>query len=291
MFYKDICNYIKQAQTMTASITALATQQSIKPRRMDFEFSDDIPMDWFAGDPFKSMVLTALSATFPDGERFFVDSVRQFQAGLPKALEREVRGFIGQEAHHGREHDNFNAMMQRKGLPMDDIALFVKKGLSFMRKRLSPERQLAMTCALEHLTAVFAELALTHPEFFEPMDERMKPLWYWHAIEENEHKAVAFDVFQHQVGSYWIRSSQMLLNTLEFFFFSGLHTYQLFKARGIQRDWDMHRRGFSEFFGRNPGWLRKMSGAYLAYYKPSFHPWQRDTSTAMNHWKQVYQIN
>jgi predicted metal-dependent hydrolase len=275
---------------MTASVTPLVTQ-SIKPRRMDFEFSDDIPVDWFGGDPFKSMVLTALSATFPDGERFFVDSVRQFQAGLPKQLAQEVRGFIGQEAHHGREHDSFNAMMQRKGLPMDDIALFVKKGLGFMRKRLSPERQLAMTCALEHLTAVFAELALSEPDFFKPMDERMKPLWYWHAIEENEHKAVAFDVFQHQVGSYWIRSSQMALNTVEFFFFSGLHTYQLFKARGIQRDWAMHRRGLSEFFGRNPGWLRKMSGAYLAYYKPSFHPWQRDTKALMNHWKEVYQID
>lgn len=265
--------------------------QPIQPRRQDFQFSDDIPMDWFGGDPFKSMVLTALSATFPEGERFFVDSVRRYQDRLPAALARQVRGFIGQEAHHGREHDAFNQMMQRKGLPMREIDAFVGKGLHFMRKRLSPARQLAMTCALEHLTAVFAELALTEPDFFADMDPRLQPLWYWHAIEESEHKAVAFDVFQDQVGSYWIRSSQMAFNTVEFFVFSAYHTYQLFKARGIQRDWAMLRRGLNEFFGRSPGWLRRMSGAYFAYYRPDFHPWQRDTRAAMTHWKAVYGIS
>mgnify|MGYP001376047192 FL=1 len=261
------------------------------PRRMDFSFDDAIPMDWFGGDPFKSMVLTALSATFPEGERFFVDSVRHYQKGVSPALARQVSGFIGQEAHHGREHDAFNAFMQRKGLPMDRIDAFVRDGMKFMRRRLSPERQLAMTCALEHFTAILAELALEHPDFFGPMDERVKPLWYWHAIEENEHKAVAFDVFQDRVGSYWIRSSQMLLNTIEFAFFSSFHTWQLFKARGIQRDWKMILNGLDELVGRKPGWLRKMGKAYLSYYRPDFHPWQRDTTAAMNHWKQVYGIS
>ncbi|MFX9799513.1 metal-dependent hydrolase, partial [Acinetobacter baumannii] len=87
-----------------------------------------IPMDWFGGDPFKSMVLTALSATFPEGERFFVDSVRHYQKDVSPVLARQVSGFIGQEAHHGREHDAFNAFMQRKGLPMDRIDAFVRDG-------------------------------------------------------------------------------------------------------------------------------------------------------------------
>lgn len=259
------------------------------PRRMDFVFPDDIALDWFAGDPFKSMVLTALSGTFPEGERFFVDAVRRYQPQVGPALAAQVSGFIGQEAHHGREHDSFNALMQRKGLPMDEINGFVRDGMNFLRKRLSPERQLAMTCALEHFTAILAEMALENPDFFAPMDERVKALWYWHAIEESEHKAVAFDVFQEQVGSYWIRSSQMVINSLEFAFFTGYHTYTLFKARGIQRDWGMLRRGFREFLVE-PGWLRKMGRAYLAYYRPDFHPWQRDTRQAMAHWKAVYGI-
>jgi predicted metal-dependent hydrolase len=275
---------------MTVVNSALSKFNRPQPRRMDFVFDDSIPMDWFGGDPFKTMVLTALSATFPEGERFFVDSVRHYQKNVSPELAAQVSGFIGQEAHHGREHDAFNQLMQRKGLPMKRIEQFVEGGLKFMRKRLSPERQLAMTCALEHFTAILAEMALENPDFFGPMDERVKALWYWHAIEESEHKAVAFDVFQDQVDSYWIRSSQMALNTLEFAFFTTLHTYSLFKARGIQRDWRMHLKGLNEMLGNNPGWLRKMGKAYWSYYKPSFHPWQRDTHQAMNHWKQVYGI-
>lgn len=274
---------------MTATVRALHDSKRPMPRRMDFVFDDSIPLDWFGGDPFKTMVLTALSGTFPEGERFFVDSVRHYQKRVSPALASQVSGFIGQEAHHGREHDTFNDCMQRKGLPMDRISQFVHNGMNFLRQRLSPERQLAMTCALEHFTAILAEMALENPDFFAPMDERVKALWYWHAIEESEHKAVAFDVFQDQVGSYWIRSSQMLINTIEFAFFTGYHTHQLFKARGIQRDWGMLRRGFREFLVE-PGWLRKMGKAYLAYYKPSFHPWQRDTTAAMMHWKAVYGI-
>lgn len=275
---------------MTVVNSALSRFNRPQPRRMDFVFDDTIPMDWFGGDPFKTMVLTALSATFPEGERFFVDSVRHYQKNVSPELAAQVSGFIGQEAHHGREHDAFNQCMQRKGLPMDSIEQFVKGGMKFLRQRLSPERQLAMTCALEHFTAILAEMALENPDFFGPMDERVKALWYWHAIEESEHKAVAFDVFQDQVGSYWIRSSQMAINTVEFIFFTSVHTYSLFKARGIHRDWRMHLKGFNEMLGANPGWLRKMGKAYWSYYKPSFHPWQRDTSHAMNHWKQVYGI-
>ena len=274
---------------MTSQAKILNQVNRPTPRRMDFVFDDSIPMDWFGGSPFKTMVLTALSATFPEGERFFVDSVRHYQKRVSPDLAKQVSGFIGQEAHHGREHTAFNEFMGRKGLPMAEIDEFVEKGMKFMRRKLSPERQLAMTCALEHFTAILAEMALENPEFFGPMDDRVKPLWYWHAIEESEHKAVAFDVFQEQVGSYWIRSSQMVMNSLEFAFFSSYHTYQLFKARSIQRDWKMHREGLKELFVK-PGWLRKMGKAYLSYYKPSFHPWQRDTTKAMNHWKAVYGI-
>ena len=274
---------------MTSQAKILNQVNRPTPRRMDFVFDDSIPMDWFGGSPFKTMVLTALSATFPEGERFFVDSVRHYQKRVSPDLAKQVSGFIGQEAHHGREHTAFNEFMGRKGLPMAEIDEFVEKGMKFMRRKLSPERQLAMTCALEHFTAILAEMALENPEFFGPMDDRVKPLWYWHAIEESEHKAVAFDVFQEQVGSYWIRSSQMVMNSLEFAFFSSYHTYQLFKARSIQRDWKMHREGLKELFVKR-GWLRKMGKAYLSYYKPSFHPWQRDTTKAMNHWKAVYGI-
>ncbi len=122
-----------------------------------------------------------------------------------------MKGFIGQEAHHGNEHDAFNAFMESKGVPTGKVDAYVKDGLKFMAKWLSPERQLAKTCALEHFTAMLAEMILEDPEFIEGMDERMVPLWLWHAVEESEHKSVAFDVYRDQVDSYWVRTSEMAL--------------------------------------------------------------------------------
>jgi predicted metal-dependent hydrolase len=139
----------------------------IQPRRMDFVFDPDIPVYWFAGDQFKSILLTSLSCTFPEGERFFVRSVRHYQKNITNPLlKEEVKGFIGQEAHHGNEHEHFNAVMQEKGLPTKMVEEFVLNGLKMQGKYLSPERQLAKTCALEHFTAMLAETILEYPELF-----------------------------------------------------------------------------------------------------------------------------
>ncbi len=249
-----------------------ADSSKIIPRRMDFEFSDSIPRYWFDGDPFKTLLLSALSCTFPEGERFFIQSVRYYQERItdPELLAR-VRGFIGQEAHHGKEHDGFNALMALKGLPMAKIEHFVKGALAYQKKILSPERQLAKTCALEHFTAMLAETMLKHPELLDGVDERLKPLWLWHAVEESEHKAVAYDVYQQQVGDYGIRIREMMITTVLFSFFTGLHTAQLLKAAGESRNVMAYLRGVDFLWGRK-GVLRRTLPMYFAYYRRDFHP-------------------
>lgn len=268
---------------MTAQVTTHASakrkinQSDIQPRRMDFEFDPSIPVYWFDNDQFKSILLTSLSCTFPEGERFFVRSVRHFQKNIQDPLLREqVKGFIGQEAHHGNEHDVFNDFMESKGVPARKVDAFVKDGMKFLAKWLSPERQLAKTCALEHFTAMLAEMILEHPEFIKGMDERMVPLWLWHAIEESEHKSVAFDVYKDQVDSYWVRSSEMAFTTVEFIGFTFVHYWQLRNEMDDPTDWKSVRNGFNWLMG-NPGWLRKLGKSYLAYYKRDFHPSKRDS--------------
>ncbi len=249
-----------------------ADSHKILPRRMDFVFDDAIPKYWYDGDPFKTLLLSALSCSFPEGERFFIQSVRQYQDKIASPeLQQRVRGFIGQEAHHGREHDGFNAMMNRKGLPMAKIESFVREGLAYQKKILSPERQLAKTCALEHFTAMLAEVMLKHPELLDGVDERLRPLWLWHAVEESEHKAVAFDVYQEAVGDYGVRIREMMLTTILFSFFTGLHTVQLYRAAGETRNWRSYVRGVDFLFGRQ-GVLRRTLPMYLAYYRRDFHP-------------------
>lgn len=250
--------------------------KGIPVRRMDFEFDDAIPKYWFANDPFSTLLLTALSCTFPEGERMFMRSVRHFQSGVKnQELQKQIRAFIGQEANHGKEHEAFNRMMGRKGLPIADIEAFVKTGIQKEEGLLSPERMLAKTCALEHFTAMFAEMILEHPEILEGVDARLMPLWLWHAVEESEHKAVAFDVYQDQVGSYWVRASEMAFTSILFTFFTAFHTTQLLRASGGRSNFKSVVKGIGKLFGPR-GWMTGLLPRYLDYYRPGFHPAQRN---------------
>ena len=58
-----------------------------------------------------------------------------------------------------------------------------------------------MTAAYEHFTAVLATGMLTHPEWLAGTSAELALLWRWHAVEESEHKAVAFDLYRAMGGS------------------------------------------------------------------------------------------
>ncbi len=263
----------------------------IKVRRMDFQFPDDIPEFWFADDPFRTLLLTALSGTFPQGERFFVDSVRAFQDQVhDPELRMAIRAFIGQEAHHSKEHVVLNDMMERKGYAMSKIDEFGRKGLGWLRKRLPPQRQLAMTCALEHFTAILADQLLENRQaFIDQMDPRVAKLWAWHAVEETEHKAVAFDVFRTTVDDEWIRRSQMAINTVTFISIASFHFVQLMRESGRARDLKMWAGGLNFLWG-SPGIFRQLIPAYFAYYKRDFHPWQHDNREAVEKIRREYDL-
>jgi len=127
---------------------------SITVRRMNFAIDKDMEKYWFGGNPLISTFFYALSGTFPDGERFFIDTVRHYRNNVkdPK-LQQEIRAFIGQEAHHGKAHEDFNNALEAKGFPVNTVAAKAKALLDLARKRLKPQRQLAITVALEHVTA------------------------------------------------------------------------------------------------------------------------------------------
>lgn len=263
----------------TLSSTDRIGTAEIPVRRMDFRFDDAIPELWFGGDPVRTMLLTGLSCTFPEGERMFMRSVRHFQERIRSPLlQKQVKAFIGQEAHHGKEHQAFNDMMARKGLPIDKIERFTKTGLSRQEALMSPEHMLAKTCALEHFTAMFAEMLLEHPELIDDIDERLKPLWMWHAVEESEHKAVAFDVYQEQVDSYWIRVSEMALTTVLFSTFSTMHAITLIRASKAAKQSRYTLADRARGLWQHREIFARLGKHYLEYYRPDFHPSQKDSS-------------
>jgi predicted metal-dependent hydrolase len=258
------------------------------PRR-DVELglaAGEIPRDWCANDPFATTFMNALSLLFPEGERFFVDSVKKHKDLITDPeLARAVTGFIGQEAMHGKEHRAFNELLVEHGFPAAPIVdRRLRRFLGRVRKTLSPKSQLAVTCALEHFTSMLAEALLADPRMREDMDPSIRPLWLWHALEESEHKAVAFDVYEAANGGFARRVLLMLLTTVVFFSVQAMvHAWMLSQRRVLLRPWRW-ARGITRLW-LYPGYLARLVPAYLAYFAPGFHPDDRDTRALLESWR------
>ena len=89
------------------------------PIRRDIHF--DLPAEriknWHEQGPFITHFFNALSLLFPQGELFFMDSVRHYRQRIDDPeLKQQIQGFIGQEAMHSREHVAYNDLMQAAGL-------------------------------------------------------------------------------------------------------------------------------------------------------------------------------
>ena len=257
---------------------------AIKPQRMGFEFDEKVPRYWLDNNYLISHTMNALSVLFPEGEQFFVDSVRAFrdQINDPK-LKAEVRGFIGQEAMHSLEHIAMNQHVRDQGMPVEEMEKDLKVILDLARK-LPKRHQLAVTCALEHITAMMADMLLERDDVREDIHETMRPLWVWHAIEETEHKAVAYDVFQQVGGTYAERAFYQLFATAAL---GVVATW--FTGRMVMKD----RKNFSvkgaakgmwRMWGKD-GAFSSLIPAWAEYFKPDFHPWDKDNSELIGRFK------
>jgi predicted metal-dependent hydrolase len=256
------------------------------PRRMDFAFDDSIPKYFFSGNPVISAWVAAMSTSFPDGERFFIDSVRYFEEGITDPeLKKAIKGFIGQEAHHGREHDVFNEWLSTQGLPIEQQQNRLKKVISFAQKHLPEDKQLAITCALEHFTAIMADVYLRNPGIRDAGNPKVEALFYWHAIEETEHKSVAFDVYRASGGSELVRRLIMINVTIGFISqISYMQMRYLYKW-GELFNLKAWLQAVS-FFWVSPGWFRKVIPSYFKYFRKGFHPWQEDNRELLNNWEE-----
>jgi len=262
-------------------------------RDLHFNMHADIPRFWVEGDAHKTRFFDAMSLMFPDGERFFIDSVRAFRADIAddETLNAEVGGFIGQEAMHSREHLEYNERLERQGIGANELVELLKKFQEKRTKKLSLLGQLAITICLEHFTAMLADQVLRHPETMQKSDPRMAAIWQWHALEETEHKGVAFDVFQRVGGSplkQYLRRSRAML------FVTGLFTYRVWqfmwrisKAEGTQKDWHGWLRLLGFLFV-SPGPITRITGQWLSWFVPGYHPWKHDNRKLVEATRQRY---
>lgn len=234
---------------------------------------------WLGGDPVATAWHNGLSGTFPRGEAFFIESVKAFREGAPPRLLAEIRKFVVQEANHTREHVAFNRMAADAGYDMARIDRRVEEMLALTRGR--PRIiDLAATMALEHWTAMMAHQFLAYPQYFTGADQDIARMWKWHAIEEIEHKGVAFDTWLHATcgWSRWkrwrVRALTMLIVTGQFLTHRFTDALDLMGQDGISRGVARWRLAF--YLWVKPGVLRRIFPAWIKYFTPGFHPWDED---------------
>ena len=196
-----------------------AAKREVRTRRIRFDYpTGALQRHYVDGDLVMSHVVAVLSATFPEGEDFFVRSVRRFADRVTDPeLKKQVAGFIGQEVTHGREHRALNERLQQMGYPTRMIDRSVRKNLRRAERFTSPIECLASTAALEHYTAALAETLLTDERAQALLgDTEVRSMLLWHALEESEHKAVAFDVYRAAGGTERRRIRVMRMTTVGF---------------------------------------------------------------------------
>jgi predicted metal-dependent hydrolase len=252
---------------------------AIHPRDIAFGLGSSPPRWWLGGDPIATAFFNALSASFPQGERFFMDAVRLYRDRVDPGLGEQIQAFIAQEAVHSREHLVFNNKVAAQGFDFGRIDLYLKRRFDFGRT-LPPLNRLCATIALEHFTAILAHAILSGGDDLDGAPPELKRMWQWHAIEEIEHKAVAFDTFLAATRKFspfrrWqLRCVSMALTTIMFLQFVGFGVREFFRHDGIDnvRSW----RTLFRYLWIRPGIMRRVAPGYFAYYKPRFHPWRVD---------------
>ena len=256
---------------------------SLTVRKLDVDLSGGFGRRWLGGDAYRSQFFNALSMTFPIGEQMFIDSLRAVpdERLEDPVLRADIKDFVGQEATHRHVHIQYNAELERQGLA------FVTEQRILWRvarvARLDVRSRVAITCAFEHYTAMLADGILRHPEWIDDAEPALRRLWEWHAVEELEHKGVAFEVYRAAGGGYWRRVLWFVHVSLVFWsdnFIQTCHNLHRDGAAWHPATWLSAARTW--FGPRGLAW--HMAGPVLQYFSPSFHPWRHDNRALVKTW-------
>lgn len=267
-----------------------------KPEDLRFE---EVPRDWFAGSRALSTALNLFSFIIPEHERFFIRTVRKYKNRLvdPEAAEL-LRAFMQQEAIHYQVHDAFNETRRHHGMDVDRDLATIKEAFARMEQRFSLKVRLGMTAFMEHCTAIAAHQGLRKDSALPYMHPTMRDLWQWHALEEIEHKAVAFDLFKEAGGGYFLRIYSALLTIIAD---ARLFRVLIRRARAdaarqiVDGTWaepvltdeqKVLRNRAIAIERRN---VRKLFWAGAAYFVPGFHPWKVDDSRYVKRVAETYE--
>lgn len=254
--------------------------REITIRRLPVKIAELEPdLQWANGDAWVSQTFNAMSMMFPIGEKYFIDSLLEALPDISDdSLREQIRLFVGQEAEHTRIHVHFNRHLESRGLRFV-LASFVRWRIEAGRN-FDIRNKLAITMAYEHFTAVLGDRLLAWDEWLEGAPPEVRAMWLWHAAEECEHRAVAFDAYLALAGGYFRRVGWMLYISILFVGETLAQTLHNLHRSGALFRWRTVWEAARFLFGAR-GVLARTWKPWLAYFRPSFHPLQLgDDATA-----------
>lgn len=242
---------------------------------------DGIKTHWCEDNIFTTHFINSMHVVFPEGEKYFIRSVKAFADKIqdPELKER-VKAFIGQETQHMVQHKNFWETLEKQSPALKIFHdLYMKMAYGKDESKWSEKRKklaLSITVALEHYTAILAEVALQNDKkLLEGIPEEMSRLLEWHAAEELEHKSVAFDVLKEVDDNYFLRVHGMVLASWNLAFFISLGQFIfIFQDKSIRlEDLPSH---FLRFVKKTTPVFKGIVENVADYFRIDFHPNDND---------------
>jgi predicted metal-dependent hydrolase len=258
-------------------------------RTVRFDLPAERIGNWHGQGAYATHFFNALSLMFPAGERFFMDSVSHYRNQVhDPVLQKQVRGFLGQEAAHTREHSDYNDLLEAMGMPAHKLDGRWRSVLDLCRRTFSPAIQLAMTVAFEHHTAMLSAMMLSDEQCIAGSVDGYAQMWIWHSLEETEHKSVSFDVWntvmKPGISRYLIRVGVMLPVSI-LFWLAAFYCHVNLVVAARRRHDPAPTRGpqkaklawhLIKFLYEHRGVASSIALDWLHFFKPGFHPWDRD---------------
>jgi predicted metal-dependent hydrolase len=245
---------------------------SIVVRRPALRLADAPRYYLRGGNALATHFFNALNLLFPDGERFFVKAVHDHLARIDDpTLLADARAFESQEGQHAREHEAFFAVLEKQGYDFAEHLARFRRFSRWSMRKIPEALRLSMTAGAEHYTATLGALAL-ECDLLDDCDPSMRELITWHALEEIEHKSVAFDVLRATHPGYVLRVSGFFLATMSIGYFT---------ARGVvlfvtqDRISAQERERLRSELRRDPKlavFRKRLTRGLAAYLRPGFHP-------------------
>jgi uncharacterized protein len=266
-------------QTQYARALPLDARPAIIARGFRAATSAVAQRHWVRQDPYATAFFNALSAVFPHGETFMIRSLMPWVGRVPPSLKADVEAFIEQEAGHSREHVAMNKALIDAGYDIAPLDRKIRGFVAFF-ENASDIVKLTATMCIEHFTAIIAAELLKNRSHLGGVDEDMLELWLWHAIEEVEHKGVAYDVWNHATKDwssarrYALRSFFMLAVTTSFFINRTLGQIELLRQDGYGFAHSLNsvvKKGFGK-----GGIGRNVLRPWAAFFRFGYHPWDID---------------